>query len=265
MTPPRIGVLGFGEAGGEISRDLVSAGADVQGFDPRVPAPPGVRACSDKAGTAQSADVVLSVNSAADAAPALEPGLRGMSSSGLWADLNTNAARLKRDLSDHSAAAGDLFADVALMSPVPGNGLRTPMLVSGTGADRFAELVTPLGARVTVLEGPAGLAATKKLPRSVFFKGLAAAVVEALTAARAAGCEDWLTENIGDELAAATPLTVNRLVEGSRRHAVRRAHEMEAAADLLTELGVPPRIAEASRDWLRQLAQEADSHPPPAR
>lgn len=149
------------------------------------------------------------------------------------------------------------------MSPVPGKGLRTPMLVSGTGADRFAQVMAPLGAPVTVVDGPAGLAATKKLLRSVFFKGLAAAVGEALTAARAAGHEDWLSDNIGAELAAATPLTVDRLVEGSRLHAVRRTHEMAAAADLLTELGVPPRIADASRDWLRQLADEADRPPPP--
>jgi 3-hydroxyisobutyrate dehydrogenase-like beta-hydroxyacid dehydrogenase len=262
MTRPRIGVLGFGEAGGEISRDLVAAGADVQGYDPRVAAPNGVRACADEAETARSADVVLSVNSAADATAALEAGLRGLAPTGLWADLNTSAAQLKRDLAERSADAGVLFADVALMSPVPGKGLRTPMLVSGTGADRFAEVMAPLGAPVTVVDGPAGLAATKKLLRSVFFKGLAAAVVEALTAARAAGHEDWLSDNIGAELAAAT-LTVERLVEGSRMHAVRRTSEMAAAADLLTELGVPPRIAEASRDWLRQLADEADRPPPP--
>ena len=43
----------------------------------------------------------------------------------------------------------------------------------------------------------------KKLLRSVFYKGMAAAVVEALEAARAAGYEQWLREHLAAELTAA--------------------------------------------------------------
>ncbi|MGP3960897.1 DUF1932 domain-containing protein [Nonomuraea sp. 3N208] len=105
-----------------------------------------------------------------------------------------------------------------------------------------------------VLDGPAGLAAERKLLRSVFYKGLAAAAVEALAAARAAGCEDWLRENIVDELTRADAATLDRLVEGSRRHAVRRTVEMQAATEMLTDLDVPPLIASASRDLLHRLS-----------
>jgi 3-hydroxyisobutyrate dehydrogenase-like beta-hydroxyacid dehydrogenase len=37
-----IAVLGFGEAGSLIARDLVAAGAAVRGFDPKAPPPDGV-------------------------------------------------------------------------------------------------------------------------------------------------------------------------------------------------------------------------------
>jgi 3-hydroxyisobutyrate dehydrogenase-like beta-hydroxyacid dehydrogenase len=114
-----------------------------------------------------------------------------------------------------------------------------------------------------IIDGPLGAAATHKLLRSVFYKGLAAAVVEALSAARAAGLEEWLRGNIIEELTRADGSTVDRLVEGSRRHAVRREHEMAAAAQLLDELGVPARIAVASRDWLHDLAAAAAQPPPP--
>jgi 3-hydroxyisobutyrate dehydrogenase-like beta-hydroxyacid dehydrogenase len=100
------------------------------------------------------------------------------------------------------------------------------------------------------------MAASRKLLRSVFFKGLAAAVVEALEAASAAGCEDWLRDNIVDELDRADSSTVDRLVRGSHRHAVRRTAEMAAATQMLTELGVPPSIAAASRDLLARLSAE---------
>jgi hypothetical protein len=45
-----------------------------------------------------------------------------------------------------------------------------------------------------------------------------------------------------------------RLVDGSVRHAPRRAEEMAAARAMLDELGVEPRIAGASEAWLRSLA-----------
>jgi hypothetical protein len=40
---------------------------------------------------------------------------------------------------------------------------------------------------------------------------------------------------------------VDRIIDGTYQHALRRTAEMQAAADMLTELGVPPLIAEASR------------------
>ena len=59
-----IAVLGFGEAGSLIARDLVAAGAAVRGFDPQAPAPAGVTAAGSDAEAVTGADLVLSVNSA---------------------------------------------------------------------------------------------------------------------------------------------------------------------------------------------------------
>ena len=107
-----------------------------------------------------------------------------------------------------------------------------------------------------MLPGPAGTAISRKLLRSVFYKGLAAAVVEALAAGDAAGCGAWLRANISAELAGFDDRTIDRLVEGTHVHAVRRADEMAAATEQLRELGVPPRVAGAARDLLRELAAD---------
>jgi 3-hydroxyisobutyrate dehydrogenase-like beta-hydroxyacid dehydrogenase len=253
---PTIAVLGLGEAGGAIARDLAAAGAVVRGYDPAVPAPEGITDTGGEAEAATGADLVLSINSAHAAAGALTAGAGGLAGGVVWADLNTASPGLKRKLGATAREHGIRFADVAIMAPVPGRGLRTPMLASGGGAADVSAILGPLGASVEVLRGEPGLAAGKKLLRSVFFKGLAAAVVEALEAARSAGCEQWLRENIVAELTAADESTVDRLVSGTYRHAVRRAAEMGAAADMLTELEVPPLIAAASRDLLERLAAE---------
>jgi 3-hydroxyisobutyrate dehydrogenase-like beta-hydroxyacid dehydrogenase len=250
-----IAVLGLGEAGGAIAADLIRAGAIVRAYDPAVAAPAGSIACEDEADAASGAEVVLSVNSAAAAIDALRAGLAGLGARPVvWADLNTSAPKLKRELAALCEPAGVAFADVALMSPVPGKGLATPALASGTGSPQYTLKINALGGRVTALEGPAGLAATRKLLRSVFYKGLASAVLEALEAAREAGHEDWLRENIVAELTGSDERTLERLETGTLRHALRRSHEMAAATELLEELGVPPRIASASRDWLSELA-----------
>jgi len=47
-------------------------------------------------------------------------------------------------------------------------------------------------------------------------------------------------------------------MDGSLAHAVRRTEEMAAAAELLDDLGVPARVARASRDWLTDLAARSD-------
>ena len=245
----RFAVLGLGEAGGEIARDLVAAGADVRGYDPLVDPPDGVAGRSGDADAVRDADLVLSVNSAHDAMPALEDSLPALAPGTIWADLNTTTPALKAALAN-TAGSSVPVVDVALMAPVPGKGVRTPMLVSGTGAAGYAEILSGFGADVTIQPGPAGEAISRKLLRSVFYKGLAAAVVEALAAAEAAGCGRWLHDHIGAELAGFDEHTIDRLVDGTHAHARRRADEMTAASEQLLELGVKPLIAAATRDLL---------------
>ncbi|WP_290055534.1 NAD(P)-binding domain-containing protein [Amycolatopsis solani] len=254
-----IAVLGLGEAGGELARDLVAAGAAVRAYDPAVPtAAAGVTVTGSEAEAAEGAALVLSVNSASAALDALRAGLPGLRPGAVWADLNTASPGAKRRLAALAAEHDVPFADVAIMAPVPGRGLRVPMLTTGNAAETVAATLNGLGADVEAMPGEAGLAAERKLLRSVFFKGMSAAVVEALQAARAAGCEDWLREIVVGELTAAGPATVDRLVTGSYRHAVRRTAEMAAAAEMLGDLAVRADVAAAARDQLRHIADSQD-------
>jgi 3-hydroxyisobutyrate dehydrogenase-like beta-hydroxyacid dehydrogenase len=93
-----IAVLGLGEAGGALARDLAAAGAVVRGYDPAVPVPAGIATAGSEAEAAEGAAVVLSVNSASAARGALTAGLAGLGPDALWADLNTASPGVKRDL-----------------------------------------------------------------------------------------------------------------------------------------------------------------------
>jgi hypothetical protein len=111
---------------------------------------------------------------------------------------------------------------------------------------------------VEILGAEPGVAATRRLLRSVFMKGLAAACLESTRAARAAACEDWMRQEITGVLTTADGALLDRLLTGSARHAARRVHEVRDARDLVTELGVEPRVAVAAEGWLTQLEGERD-------
>lgn len=250
--PIHVALLGLGEAGTAFAVDLIALGVPTAGWDPvQDRSVSGLRRAASAAGAVEEADLVLSLNSGASAVRAAEAAAPALSPRTLFADLNTTGIAVKRDIAAAVKSAGASFADVALLAPVPGRGIRTPALASGDGAARYAEMLGSLGAAVDVVGAEPGAAAARKLLRSVFMKGLAASVLESLAAAEAAGCADWLRADIEATLRDADASLVDRLVEGSAQHAVRRIAEMEAAADLLRELGVEPHVATASVDVLR--------------
>jgi len=238
----QVAVLGLGEAGDRLAGDLADAGCTVRRWDPARPTE-----AESAVAAVHGADVVLSVNAASVALGVAAEVADALRADALYADLNTGSPELKRAL---AAAVPVRFADVALVGVVPSTGLATPALASGAGAARFAELFGPLGMPVEVVGECAGDAAGLKLLRSVFMKGVAAAAIEALEAARAAGAEEHVRADVAGVIG--EPL-LDRFLEGSRVHATRRVDEMRAAAAYLEELGVPPRVTTAAGDWLEHL------------
>jgi 3-hydroxyisobutyrate dehydrogenase-like beta-hydroxyacid dehydrogenase len=253
---PVVALLGLGEAGAAIASDLAVLHVRTRGWDPAAGAPDAgvaIERVDSACAAVEGSDVVLSVNSAAAALPALQEVLPALRAGQVFADLNSAGAALKRELAELAAPSGALFADVALMAPVPGRGIRTPALASGPGAERLAAWLRPLGMPIELLGGNAGEAAARKLLRSVFMKGLAAACLESVEGAHALGCEAWMREQIAETLDGADGALLERLLSGSVTHAARRVHEVHDAAEQLRELGVAPRVCEASRGWLEEL------------
>jgi 3-hydroxyisobutyrate dehydrogenase-like beta-hydroxyacid dehydrogenase len=250
----RVAILGLGEAGGAFARGLVAAGAGVSGWDPdAAKRPEGVVVADGNPGAAADADVILSMNwpsvareVAAEVAPVLREGQ-------LYAEANTASPGLKRDVAAIVETRGARFVDVAIMAPVPPKGVRTPLWVAGSGAEAFHRLLAPLGLDVTVLAGDAGTAATRKLVRSIAYKGIAAVVMECLAAARALDLEEYARGQLATLVDEAS---IDHFEEGSRKHAFRRVQEMEAVVEMLEAIGVPARTSEAS---LRSLMELRDS------
>ncbi|HJS19097.1 MAG TPA: NAD(P)-binding domain-containing protein [Anaerolineales bacterium] len=249
-----IAILGIGEAGGTLAHDLIARGVQVRGWDPEPRnIPDGLHFASSNPDAASGANVILSVNwarvavdVATEVAPVLQP-------SQLYTDMNTAAPQLKRDIAAIIEKTGAFFVDAALMDPVPPKGLRTQVYASGSGAELFAEKMTPLGMPVTYLDREAGNAATHKLVRSIMYKGVAAVIMECLEAADSLNMTEYaraqMLKIIYDEA------MIDRLVSGSIKHAKRRVEEMEAVVEMLNSIGVSSFTSQASIKRLKEIME----------
>lgn len=249
----KVAVLGLGEAGSLIAGDLARCGDDVRGYDPTpVPAIDGVHLHGSAEEAVSGCELVLAVTPASRAAALASDVAEHLDQGGVYADLSTGSPASKRHMAE--IAAGVSFADVALMAPVPRNGLAVPALAAGLGAERYADLVNARGGKVEVVGEEAGAAAARKLLRSVVMKGLAALLIESTEAATRYGQAEWFWDHLVDQLGSIDEDLMKRLVVGTAPHAGRRIEEMEAARDMLAELGLRPTMTEAVIDRLRRLA-----------
>ena len=250
-----IAILGIGEAGGTLARDLIAKGVQVRGWDPEPrKLPNGLEFASSNPAAVLGADIVLSVNWASvavevanEVAPVLQPDQ-------LYADLNTAAPQLKRAIAPVIENTGALFVDAALMDPVPPKGLGTQVYASGSGAEIFAERMIPVGMPVTYLDREAGNAATHKLVRSIMYKGVAAVIIECLEAAEALNMTEYaraqMLKIIYDEA------MIDRFVTGSIKHAKRRVEEMEAVVEMLHSIGISAFTSQASIKRLKEILEK---------
>jgi hypothetical protein len=87
-------------------------------------------------------------------------------------------------------------------------------------------------------------------------KGLAAVLIESMEAAEGAGKTEWYWNHIVEVMTALDEQMVRRLIFDTAPHARRRIDEMEAARDLLVDLGVAPAMTEATIAGLRRLVAE---------
>ena len=250
-----VAVLGLGEAGSIYAQDLAGRGLRVSATDPAVEAvPPGVVRARGISEAVAGADLVISLVGGPAAEAVLKEALAAMDPAAIFADLNTAGPDHKRQLAERAAGRGVLFADVAILAPVPRGRINSPLLVSGTGANALVALFEGWAIPATSAGGEAGAAAGLKLLRSVFMKGLAATVLESVTAAEAAGARDWVISQIAAELGPSGEALVARMLAGTRLHAVRREAEMREVRDFLDSLGAAHPVTDATIEWLHSLA-----------
>lgn len=250
-------VIGLGEAGATYAAALAAAGHQVTGFDPvAATTPEGVSRAATAAEACAGAEIVLVMTGAAAARSVAQECLPVLGDGSVYADFTSSSPSVMQELGQLPSKAG--FADVAILGPVSALGEKTPLMVSGPGAQAVADLLRPLGVQVEIADGEPGAAMAHKLLRSVLMKGLASVVVEAVQAGHAAGLEEWIRGQIANQLAGDGQAVIDRFLTGTAKHAVRRSKEMQDTASYLSDLGVPAEMTTASAAALARMAQATE-------
>lgn len=253
VAGPRLALLGLGEAGSAIAAGL-SPYARVSGYDPAwTDRPVDFTVTGSAAEAVADAEVIMALTAAADASGALKSALGHTAGGAVYLDLSTGSPHLKRELAAEAAAHGLTFAEGVLMAPVPRLREKTPVLTAGPGAAQAAALLTAAGMDVTPLGTDVGEAAARKLLRSIVVKGLTALLVESLRVADAQGLGRWCHDHLVETLTELDGEMIRRLLDGTALHSVRRAAEMDAAAEMAAAAGEPGAMALATAEILKSV------------
>lgn len=256
-----IGIIGAGQLGTSLGKSLLAQGV------PRVlaynlPSDTKARARAEAAGMSWlenpaglgQARIIFSAvtaDSAVHAAKACAPSIHP---DAVYIDLNSMGPNEKNAAAEVVTAAGRMFIDGAVLGAAA-DGIKMPIIVSGTDAAEVAERLTLLGMNVRAVGTKSGEAASIKIVRSVLAKGLEVLYVEALLSAHRLGVDtevlktfcDWL--DMRPAAASAQILVTTHLL-----HAERRMHELDMSIAAVRETGVEPVLTQAIRDRLAMTA-----------
>jgi len=263
----RVGLIGFGEAGGIFGQDMTAAGLQVRTFDILFRANQcretmiekarqlKVQPCDTPSDAIKGADLVLSAVTASSATDAAREAADSLSREQIFMDINSVSPETKREIAELVGPSAGAFVESAVMAPVPPQRLKVPMLLGGESAAEVAQLLQAIGMNATAISDRIGVASAIKMCRSIIIKGLESLAVESMFAARRHGAEEMVLAS----LAATYPQMgwsnglPDYLVGRVAEHGRRRANEMREVAQTLTGVGLNPLMALATadrQDWL---------------
>jgi len=244
--------IGYGEVGKVFARQLVRAGASVAVYDilfgdalARIAAEDGVRLAPNPQDAIEAAEIVISAVTADQAVAVAREAARRLRPGQIYVDLNSVSPTSKRAAAAALAAGVD-FVEFAVMSPVAGLGIASPILAGGARAEAVAARLNPLGMKIDPISAEIGVASATKLCRSLVIKGMEAIMVDLSLAGAATGVIDGVLNSLSASYPGMDWAQVLKTMPGRvARHGVRRAAEMREAARMLEEVGLSGAFAEA--------------------
>jgi 3-hydroxyisobutyrate dehydrogenase-like beta-hydroxyacid dehydrogenase len=263
----KIGFLGFGEAsqaivGGWHNEKLCEKYPTISAFDiktneassaplmletyskTKISGEVSLRAVMEKA------QVIFSLVTADQALIVAQQSASFISSGSYYLDCNSCSPDKKRAASDVILAAGGVYVDVAIMSPIHPLKHQSPMLLSGKNSVEACAILQSLGMNPTDIGGKIGDASSTKMIRSVMVKGLEALMAECALAGQKAGVSERVIASLEQSYPGfGWQKRCSYAFERMMVHGKRRAEEMREVALTVESLGLESAMSTAIVRW----------------
>lgn len=202
-----------------------------------------------------------------------------------YADFTTADPDDMRKAHQHARMHGIQFVDVAIMGAISASRSSTPLICAGEDCSLVLSVMQQCASPIRQVGTKPGEAATLKLLRSIFTKGLEALSIECLMAAE----EKGLRPQLYDVLSDIDQMSLKDFMELSVRthviHAKRRLKEVQEAKKLMKSLALNPLVLdgveyffgrtsdqfhtiptsektlESSLSWLGSISKSTQSNP----
>lgn len=266
----KLGFIGFGEVGYEISSGLKQEGLsgivgyDIVQDDPKLGAlvrsrakDANVQLLPNWQEVVKYATVIIAAVPGANAFDAALEGVKALDSIKIYVDVSTSSPKTKKKISEIVRKTGAKFVDGAMMGLLIMTQHKVPTLLSGDGADEYISRMTPYHMKLTKISDTPGDAIGIKLVRSIYMKGMIALSAEMLEAATKLQVERRVLDSVSDTLNAGPfEEVLTFLFTAGSIHAKRQAHEMEDVRSMLEELEIKPTMTIATEKRLTWLASK---------
>jgi 3-hydroxyisobutyrate dehydrogenase len=206
------------------------------------------------------ADLVVSAVFGTVALELAEQALAHMSAGALYVDMTTADPQDMSRAETLARSGGQRFVDVAITGAVNLSGARTPLLCSGEGAEEVRALLAACGAPIRVVGTKPGDAASLKLLRSIFTKGMEALAVECLVTAERKGLRAALHDVLSDIDEGSLRELMESMVRTHIPHSARRRNEVVEAQRQMQMAGVAPLVMPAVQDLFERTADGFAAH-----
>jgi len=196
---------------------------------------------------ALGADLIISAVTAGSAVAVANACCEGLSPGAWFFDLNSAAPATKQKAARVIERAGGRYVEASIMAPIYPKGIAAPILLGGPFAQTFEEGARSLGfVGATFYCREVGKAAAAKLCRSIMTKGVEALILESLTAAAHYGVHEDVIQSLHNLLPHPDwTAHAQYMTSPALEHGTRRAEEMRQAANMASDAGLDPWMANA--------------------
>jgi len=272
-----LALIGYGEVGQIFAQEFRAQGvSDVAVYDIVFDVPTGrerakraleahVRPAISAADAARGADIVISAVTADAAAMVAMQAAHYLQPGQIFFDINSASPATKCASARHVEPVAARFVEGAVMAPVPGRGIRVPILAGGPHAKTTAQILNAMGMNVRAVSAESGRASAMKLCRSIIIKGIEALIIDCAVAASRWDVKSEVFDSLTDTFPAIDfAVLAQTMAERVRKHGVRRAAEMREAAGMIEDLGLDGSLARAVADAHERAARLSAGQQPVA-